>query len=461
MTRKLLLFGKLLLVVALLLGTQVVTASAADHRLTRISKAWDGSQTDGGSANPVISADGRYILFNSSASNLIKGGLPKEDYPHNKLYLYDQETGKTELESVTADGSPANYDSQGGTISEDGRFIAFVSNATNNIAGYSGSEFQVYLRDRKTGKNYFVSGPLDGSLPSEDSNSPSISGSGRFVAFESFSTNLLQADTDDDPDIYVRDMVKNKLYLASVSSNGVKGDIDSFYPSISSDGRYVAFASVATNLVPGDTNKAVDIFVHDLMTGKTERVSVSSRGKQANAGSNFPVISGNGRYVGFISSADNLVPGDTNGLEDVFVHDRQTGKTERVSVSSSGKQQTHGTMYDQGYAGISLSFDGRYVAFVSQATNFANGVSINTCHYPIEQGVVEPCTNIYLHDRLTDRTSIVSVSRNNKSGNAPSVSPSISKDGQWIVFASDASNQVDGDTNGQSDIFVFHRGSDK
>jgi Tol biopolymer transport system component len=252
-------------------------------------------------------------------------------------------------------------------------------------------------------------------------------------------------------------MLKNKLYLASVSSNGTKGNIDSFYPSISADGRYVAFASYATNLVAGDTNNAVDIFVHDLLTGQTERVSVSTSGKQANAGSNFPVISGNGRYVAFISSATNLIPGDTNGLEDVFVHDRQTGKTERASVSSSGKQQIHGTMYDQGYAGISLSFDGRYVSFVSQATNFANGININTCHYPIGLGVVEPCTNIYLHDRQTGRTSIISVSSRNKSGNAPSTSPNLSSDGQWIVFLSNASNLVAGDTNGQADIFLYHR----
>jgi Tol biopolymer transport system component len=174
------------MIVGLLLASQVVTASAADHTLTRISKGWDGSQADGGSGGSVISEDGRYVLFDSYASNLIKGGLPKEPYLHSKLYLYDQETGKTELVSVASDGSPANNDSGGGTISSDGRYVAFWSNATNNIAGYPGYVAQVYLRDRKIGKNYLVSAPLDGSIPDGDANCPYLSASGRYVAFESF-----------------------------------------------------------------------------------------------------------------------------------------------------------------------------------------------------------------------------------------------------------------------------------
>jgi Tol biopolymer transport system component len=135
----------------------------------------------------------------------------------------------------------------------------------------------------------------------------------------------------------------------------------------------------------------------------------------------------------------------------------KTGKAERISVSSSGKQQTLGNIYDYGYGGISLSFDGRYVSFVSQGTNFAKGISTNTCHYTIGLGVDEPCANIYLHDRQTGQTSIISISGSNKSGNADSSSPSMSQDGQWIAFASSASNLVAGDTNGQSDIFLYHR----
>ncbi|MDR3572421.1 MAG: hypothetical protein P4L50_01045 [Anaerolineaceae bacterium] len=457
MTRKVVQFANLFLLAVLMLASQALTASASDHSITRISNAWNGKQADGSSGGAVISGDSRYILFTSSASNLLKTGLPPEPDSYNKLYLYDQGTGKTELVSVAADGSPANYNSGSSAISEDGRYVAFVSNATNNIAGYSGSEAQVYWRDRKTGKNYMVSGPLDGSLPSEDSNYPSISASGRYVAFESFSANLVNEDADDDPDIYVRDMGKNKLYLVSVSSKGVKGNLDSFEPSISADGRTVAFGSDATNLVAQDTNNGSDVFVHDLKTGKTERVSVSSNGKQGNDRSEQPVMSGNGRYVAFISWASNLVPGDTNGVPDVFVHDLTTSRTERVSVSSSGNQQTVGSLYDEGYSGLSLSFDGRFVTFVSQATNFAKGIRINFCQYRIGLGINEPCPNVYLRDRQTERTSIVSISSTNKSGNAASYSPNISQDGQWIAFSSDASNLAPGDSNGQSDIFIYHR----
>ncbi|MDR3572422.1 MAG: hypothetical protein P4L50_01050 [Anaerolineaceae bacterium] len=446
-------FANVFLMAALLLGSQLLTASAADHNLVRISNGWDGSQADGSSYGAAISADGRYILFESYADNLIKGGPPKDANGNYRLYLFDQKTGKTELVSIAPDGSPT-YGGDG-TISADGRYVAFSSSISEMQSQ------QIYLRDRKNGKTLLVSSPTDGSKPDNSAAVAAISGSGRYIAFSSFAGNLVKGDGDQLPDIFVRDMQQNKIYLASASSSGQKGNSDSGdtgAPSISADGRYVAFSSYATNLVQGDTNGAADIFVHDIRTGKTERVSVSSSGKQANDRSQSPAISGDGRFVAFISWATNLVPADSNGAADVFVHDRSTGRTERVSVSSTGKQQTLGDLY--GYGGfdkISMSFDGRYVTFTSQATNFAKGISINTCHYPIGENINEPCTNIYVHDRQTGRTSIISVSNSNKSGNGASYSPSMSQDGQWTAFVSEASNLVKGDTNNQTDIFFYWR----
>src|SRR3954451_13493427 len=174
---------------------------------------------------------------------------------------------------------------------------------------------------------------------------------------------------------------------ASVSSSGAQGDGESALPSISAHGRYVAFVSAASNLVPNDTNGSncpgrfevcgFDVFVRDLKAGTTERVSVSSAGAQGdgdsgagNFGTAGPAISADGRYVAFASVATDLVPGDTNGRSDVFVRDRQTGTTERVSVSSSGQQANFGGgSGDIESSAPAISADGRYVAFASIATN--------------------------------------------------------------------------------------------
>ena len=154
-----------------------------------------------------------------------------------------------------------------------------------------------------------------------------------------------------------------KTKLASIRSNGTQGNGNSENASISGDGRYVAFESYATRLVHNDTNGERDIFVHDRKTGKTTRVSIRSNGTQGNNGSYDPSISGNGRYVAFESAATNLVQNDTNGMEDVFLHDRKTGKTTRVSKRSNGTQGNGESVY------VSISGNGRYVAFESDASN--------------------------------------------------------------------------------------------
>jgi Tol biopolymer transport system component len=450
MTRKLFVLTNLFMIVVLLLGSQVVTASAANHTITRISKGWNGSQTDGSSNRPAISENGRYVVFDSNAGNLVKGGVPG----NRNIYLYDQQTHKTGLIFDGANGTPNPFKSSSPTISPDGRYVYFESNSTK-IAGSVG--WQIFRYDRKTGKTILVAVPFIGTRPDGDSSGASTSETGRYVAFMSWASNLVPGDQNQLPDIFVKDMSQNKISLVTISSTGDKSNGFSSTASISSDGRYVAFSSNATNLVPDDTNNMEDVFVHDLKTGTTERISVSSTGQQTNDNSESPAISGDGRYVGFVSLATNLVPGDTNGVVDVFVHDRRTGITERVSVSSSGQQQAFGGLnYSGGYDKVSLSATGRYVTFVSQATNFVDGVAINPCNnkiWPVDR----PCENIYLRDRQTGKTSIVSISKSNKSGNDDSYSPSLSQNGQWIVFASDASNLVNGDTNGQSDIFVYHR----
>jgi len=201
------------------------------------------------------------------------------------------------------------------------------------------------------------------------SGNPSISPDGRFVAFHSEATNLVTGDTNNCWDIFVHDRTTGSTTRVSVDSSGKQGNSWSQFPSISLDGRFVAFQSDATNLVTGDTNNCWDIFVHDRTTGKTTRASVDSNGKQGSHASGWASISPDGRFVALWSISPNLVRGDTNGTTDIFVHDRSTGRTTRVSVDSTGKESND----QSGSGGVTISGDGQTVAFESGATNLVGG----------------------------------------------------------------------------------------
>ncbi len=226
--------------------------------------------------------------------------------------------------------------------------------------------------------------------------------------------------------------------LVSLRSNGTQGDGISgrvSAPAVSTDGVVVAFDSEATNLVGGDTNGALDVFVRDRASGRTERVSVSSKGKQGNSGSAGPMLSGDGRFVTFSSGAANLVSGDTNGRSDIFVHDRMTGETTRVSVAADGAQGDNNSI---GTAAISA--DGRFVAFTSDASNLVPQTA--------------PGRHIYVKDRSTGAIERVSVdSHGDPAQGFVAASPAISGDGRFVAFASSASNLVKRDTNGKTDVF--------
>jgi len=196
----------------------------------------------------------------------------------------------------------------------------------------------------------------------------SLSADGRYVAFGSNASNLVVGDTNGVTDVFVRDRGTGETTRVSVDSAGVEGNHDSHFPSISADGRYVAFMSLASNLVAGDASGTIwQIFVHDRVTSETTRVSVDSAGVEANDQRLEPSISADGRYVYFYSYASNLVVSDANGACDVFVHDRVTGETTRVSVDSAGVEANGGSEQ------ASVSADGRYVTFCSYASNLVVG----------------------------------------------------------------------------------------
>jgi hypothetical protein len=238
------------------------------------------------------------------------------------VFLRDRQLGLTECISVDSSGMPANATSELPSISADGRYVAFRSDATNLVVGDANGHSDIFIRDRLTATTELVSVGASGVQANADCWTPSMSADARYVAFESYATNLVGGGTSGAHHIFLRDRQLGLTECVSVDSSGVQGNDDSFWPSISSDGRYVAFYSYATNLVPGDTNGYLDVFVRDRQLGITERISVDTVGVQGNSVSQYPSISADGRYVVFYSAATTLVPGDGNNHIDEFVRDR-------------------------------------------------------------------------------------------------------------------------------------------
>ena len=387
----------------------------------------------------VISAAGGVVAFTSRASNLVPGDTNAEW----DLFVRDLRTGVTERVSVASDGTEAAGESGIGSISADGRFVAFWSRAANLVAGDTNGAVDVLVRDRLAGTTERVSLATGGAQAMGDSYTGSISADGRFVVFQSIAANLISGDSNGTWDVFVHDRQSGATERISLDSTGAQAHGASTVPSISADGRCVAFWSLATNLVPGDTNHSVDAFVRDLTSGTTERVSVATGGAQGSGPQNGPgaiAISADGRFVAFSTVADDLVPGDTNGLDDVFVHDRASHTTERVSVDSSGVQGNSNSEHP------SLSANGRYVTFMSLSTNLVPG---DTTGY----------SDVFVRDRASGATERVSINSTRVAGNGASFSgaDSISADGRWVAFSSGATNLVSGDSNTYADVFVYDR----
>jgi Tol biopolymer transport system component len=343
--------------------------------------------------------------------------------------------------SVDSLGVPGNAVSATPSISADGRYVAYWSAASNIVPGSTGYT-AIFVWDRLTGTTTMESVDSAGVGGDAQSYDPSLSPDGRYVAFWSWASNLVPGGTNGHAHVFVHDRQTGATTCVSVDSAGVQGNDESGYgqiPAISADGRFVVFTSFATNLVPGDTNGQPDVFVHDLQTGVTTRVNVSSSGEQGNGYGQWQsvAISADGRFVVFDDNASNFVSGDTNNEQDIFVHDMLTGTTTRVSVNSAGVAQ------DKTAWAPAISADGRYVAFSSDASNLGPGWNGGF--------------QVFVHDRQTGVTTEVSVDSSNVGGDHGAFMPSISADGRFVAFASNSTNLVPNDTNAAMDIFLRDR----
>jgi len=412
----------------------LVMSGCATSNIWRMSVDKNANEANKDSYDAVVVT--AHVAFVSFATNLAPGATNGL----RQILVRETTTNVVQMVSKNSNGDQGNAYSHLPSISHDGQYVAFQSKASNLVSGDMNAQDDIFVHNRNTGKTELVSVDSNGKQSIGASTWPSISADGRYVAFES-SNPLVSGDTNNHGDVYVRDRQMGKTERVSVDSSGKQANNDSGDPSISSDGRYIAFYSKATNLIPNDTNGSWDVFVYDRQSGKTELVSVNSNGGQGNGWSLFSSISGNGRYVAFISSATNLVAGDTNGKVDVFVHDRQTGKTERVSVNSNGGQ-TNGDSGDlNSWRCVSISEDGNFIVFESEASNLVGGDTNNR-------------EDVFLHDRATKKTVRLSVNNDGVQGNNHSGRPSITPDGRYVVFQSKADNLLTGDTNSATDVFM-------
>lgn len=328
--------------------------------IERVSMTADGHESDGSSFLPSLSADGRYVAFASLARNLVQQELAATQ----NVFVLDRATG--ELQALTGrweeDASGVAYWTP--TISADGDHVAYYQNIPNP-PGQCCTERQVFWHDRRTGERKMVSVAADGTPANNLAHFSRISADGQHVAFMSSASNL--SDVSGPDDIFVHDVTPGRTELVSVARDGgAHNGVFADQPSISGDGRYVAFTSDATNLVPSTGPGVWDVFVRDRQTGRTERVSVAGDGSEGNDFSSSPAISADGRFVVFVSHANNLVPDDNNDTNDVFIHDRLTGVTEMVSVTPEGHPANHASFAPE------ISGRGQHVVFGSRATDLVD-----------------------------------------------------------------------------------------
>lgn len=317
--------------------------------------------------------------------------------------------------------------SQGPSVSANGRYVVFSSRATNLVPGDPNHASHVYIRDLRKQTTTMVDVSESGSVANADGVGASVSGGGRFVAFTSDATNLVPGVADGQLNVYVRDMVRHTTRLVSVPRTGLEGNGPSFRAYISESGRYITFTSGASDLAPGTASGVWNVFIRDLTRDTTALVSAGTDDTAANAPSMGSAVSADGRLVAFTSLASNLVAGTTRGVPEVYVRDMRRGITEIVSTAPDG------AFANGNNQGWSLSSDGRFVVFSSTASNLVPGTSTGGF------------SHIYVRDLASNAVVLADVANNGSPADASAFAlTAVSATGRYVVFSSDASDIVPG-----------------
>jgi len=392
-----------------------------------------GDQINGDSDFPSLSGDGQFIAFQTYADNLV----PNDNNGLSDVFVRDTSTGTVERISIGIGNTEANGPSSRPDISADGRYVIFTSLASNLVADDTNGVADVFVRDRQAGVTRKVSRGMGGDEANGASFEGVISSDGGYAAFSSLATNLVPNDTNGLQDVFQLNLGTDFIVIASRSrtssaeSNGVSGQ-----PDIALNGEGLVFVSEASNLVPGDTNGVADVFEYSITVDDLYRVSEGAGGLQANGASSAPSYDDYGSSFTFVSAASNLVAGDTNGSIDVFFATDWPRAISRVSLTSLGGQSNADSFAP------AMSADARYIVFTSDASNLVQGDN---------NGV----TDAFVHDRTTGETVLASTnSARSVVADGPSSFSTISLDGRYIAIASDATILLAGDNNGARDILL-------
>lgn len=339
----------------------------------------------------------------------------------------------------TALGVQGNEDSASSAVSYNGRWVAFRSEATNLVPNDTNNAADIFLRDLLTCDTTRISVSSSGTQANDSSAHPSMSLDGRFVVFHSKASNLAPNDSNHTEDVFLHDISTGQTTLISRAmvisgSPAVSANSHSWQPVISANGRWIAFASQANNLIAGDDNTTFDVFLYDRFTDQLMLVSRTPTGAVGDGESGAPSISGDGHYVAFASGSRNLVVGDTTGHADIYLFDRITLTVMRVSQGISS-EEPNGLSTDP-----AISHDGRFIAYSSTADNIGGGDTEGCSPYP-------SCSDIFLYDREAGTTTLVSMTVSAVPTDGHSRNPSISGDGRFVIFDSDSAQLALGDTS--------------
>jgi Tol biopolymer transport system component len=424
----------------LLAALAALAVPAAAQNVELVSLGTGGAPADGDSYIPCLSDNGRWLVFSSNAQDLVEDDATAGFEP----FLKDLKKGTLTRVALNDAGEEALGDSFGWGCSASGRWVVFESTAGNLAEGDEGGNLDVFVRDVKKGLTVCASRALGGAASDGDSDLARLSANGRFVAFRSAATDLVDGDLAGQRDIFVHDLKTGVTERVSVGHDGSEADGDSDRPTISANGRWVAFTSEAANLVPDDTNGVKDVFVRDRKLGTTVRASLSKDGAQAGGtfGAFASFLAANGRHVAIVTDASDMVAGDVNGKYDLFVRDLKLGTLVRASVGADDEASNGHTCASTD--SLWLGGNGRYVAFVSNATNLVDFDDNGT------QG------NAFVRDLKLQLTRMADTAFDGSDPEGATLECTVSRNGRVVGFSSGAANLTPeaGGPEGSVDIFA-------